>query len=44
MRGYTGRMLRVDLSSSSITVEELSEDLARAVVGGRGLGARIIFD
>ena len=44
MQGYTGKILRVDLSSSSITEEELTESRARKVLGGRGLGASIVFD
>jgi len=39
-----GKILRVDLSASSIHVEPLSEATARAFLGGRGLGAKILFD
>lgn len=42
--GYTGKILRVDLSSGRISeVPTASWDL-RAFIGGSGLGARILFD
>ena len=44
MFGYTGRLLRVDLSSAKVSVEELDPGKARKYIGGRGLGARILFD
>ena len=31
---YTGKILRVDLSTGSITTEELPMDLARQYIGG----------
>ena len=39
-----GKILRVDLSAKSMHVEPLSEATARAFLGGRGLGAKILFD
>jgi len=44
MAGYAGRLLRVDLTSGRIWDEPLDEARARKYLGGRGLGARIIFD
>ena len=44
MRGYAGRLLRVDLSSGKTWVESLDEARARRYLGGRGLGARILMD
>ena len=41
--GYTGKILNVDLSSSTISEESLPEKLLRDFIGGAGLGARIIF-
>ena len=41
--GYTGRLLRVDLSEKSIKVEELSESVLKALVGGKGLGAWLLY-
>jgi aldehyde:ferredoxin oxidoreductase len=38
-----GRILRVDLSTGQIQVEPLDEGLARSYLGGRGLGARLLF-
>ncbi|HAI86785.1 MAG TPA: aldehyde ferredoxin oxidoreductase, partial [Firmicutes bacterium] len=38
MFGHAGRVLRVDLGSSDITVERLNGALARKYVGGSGLG------
>ena len=44
MFGYSGRLLRVDLSSGASRVESLDETKARRYLGGRGLGARILVD
>ncbi len=42
--GWTGRVLRVDLSRGEIRVEPLRTDWARDFIGGRGLGARYFFE
>ncbi len=44
MNGYTGEMLRINLSSESIKTEELDMDLAEQFLGGRGLGVKILYD
>lgn len=44
MSGYIGKILRVDLTAHDIRDEPLDEDVARAFVGGSGLGARIVYD
>ncbi len=41
---YMGKMLRVNLTSGSITTEETPMDLAKLYIGGRGLGSRILID
>ena len=41
---YTGKVLFVDLSSSIIKEENLSEQLYREYIGGTGLGVRILFE
>ncbi|HID86824.1 MAG TPA: hypothetical protein EYP55_05525 [Anaerolineae bacterium] len=43
MFGYAGRILRVDLSTGEIGVEELEEADARKYVGGTGLGAKFLY-
>ena len=44
-KGYTGKVLRVDLKTKSITTQELpSEKILRSYVGGLGLGLRILYD
>lgn len=42
--GYLGRVLRVDLSSEKITVEQLDESILRKFIGGAGLGAKYLYD
>ena len=42
--GWTGRILRVDLSRGTIRREPLHLDWARDYVGGRGLGARYLYE
>jgi aldehyde:ferredoxin oxidoreductase len=44
MLGYMGKILRVDLSDGRMTEQPLEEPVARAFLGGRGLGAKILFD
>ncbi|MGB9301674.1 MAG: aldehyde ferredoxin oxidoreductase N-terminal domain-containing protein, partial [Anaerolineae bacterium] len=38
-KGYTGRILHVDLTEGSLEVEEPDETLFRKYMGGSGLGA-----
>jgi aldehyde:ferredoxin oxidoreductase len=44
MKGYTGKLLRIDLNERKIAVEKITEKLAREYLGGRGWGAKILFD
>jgi len=44
MFGYIGKILRVNLTNSKITEDDLSEDLARKYLGGKALSAKILFD
>ena len=44
MKGYGGRVLFVDLSSGATRVEALAESTARALLGGNGLAARLLYD
>ena len=44
MYGYVGKMLRVDLSSSKISVEELAPSFVEKWVGGVGFGAKYLYD
>lgn len=42
--GYMGRILNVDLSSGKIEEEPLDEALCRDLVGGYGIGAKLLLD
>jgi aldehyde:ferredoxin oxidoreductase len=42
--GYTGKLLRVDLTRRSTSLEEVDSDTLRKYIGGSGLGARILYD
>ncbi len=44
MNGWIGKILRVDLTNQSYTVEDLDEGLAKDFIGGRGLATKIFFD
>lgn len=44
MKGYAGKILRVDLSNEHIEFQNLDESLAKKFIGGSGLGAKILFD
>ncbi len=43
-KGYTGKVLRVDLTKKRFSTEPLREDAAKSFIGGRGLGAKYLFD
>lgn len=38
------RLMRIDLSSSSVREEDIPSDVAESFVGGRGFGARYVYD
>lgn len=42
--GYTGKVLRVNLSTKEISVEELPEQMAKDFIGGAGFGVKYLFD
>jgi aldehyde:ferredoxin oxidoreductase len=44
MGGWRGKILRVNLTKGTSQVEALDPKLARAYIGGRGLGSKILFD
>ena len=44
MKGYGGRLLFVDLTTGASRIESLAEDTARALLGGNGLAARLLYD
>ena len=44
MKGWIGKLLRVDLTKGEWKVEELDQKLAAKFIGGRGLGSKILFD
>jgi hypothetical protein len=42
--GFHGQVLRVDLSSGDIQTQPLDEAIALKFLGGRGYGAKILYD
>lgn len=44
MKGYMGKILRIDLKNSAIWHEPLEERKARMFIGGSGLGAKYLLD
>jgi len=44
MYGWTGTLLRVDLSSGQISREQTDETLRRNFLGGRGVNSRLLYD
>lgn len=42
--GYAGKILEVDLTTATLSEAELEPTLAREYMGGKGFGARILFD
>jgi aldehyde:ferredoxin oxidoreductase len=44
MNGYAGKVAFVDLTSGRVTKESLPEKVYRSVIGGVGLGAKILYE
>ena len=44
MRGYTGKVLFIDLTKKSRTVREIPERICRTLIGGKGLGIKLLMD
>lgn len=44
MYGWTGKLLRVNLSKSKAVVQEYGADMAKNFLGGRGFAAKILWD
>ena len=44
LKGYTGKILRLDLTLSKVTVEDLEEEWAQQFIGGSGLGAKFLYE
>ncbi len=44
MEGWTGNILNIDLTTERIETIPLDMELARQFLGGRGLGARLLWD
>jgi len=42
--GYTGKILRVDLSEGTVSIEELEQAFIEKWVGGVGFGAKYLYD
>ncbi|ASJ07673.1 tungsten-containing formaldehyde ferredoxin oxidoreductase [Thermococcus pacificus] len=44
MKGWWGRILRVDLTNNKVWVQEYPEEVAKKFIGGRGLAAWILWN
>lgn len=44
IHSYLGKILRIDISKNKISEEKLDEKDAKKFIGGKGLGAKILFD
>ena len=44
MKGWTGKILRVDLSNGSYKTEDLDPETARLFLGGHGVATKILMD
>ena len=42
--GFTGKVLRVDLTRGNVWQESLPEARYRQYIGGLGLGSRLLYD
>ncbi len=44
MKGYAGKVLRVNLSQRKIKTENLPEEMCKEYIGGKGFGAKILCE
>ena len=44
MNGWIGKILRVDLTTTKVSTEDLNSKFAADYLGGRGLGVKYFFD
>jgi aldehyde:ferredoxin oxidoreductase len=44
MKGWTGKLIRVNLTDETIKIEDLNMNDASLYLGGRGLGSKILYD
>jgi len=44
MKGYSGRILHLDMTAGKAREEELIKDVARKFIGGRGIASKILFE
>jgi len=44
MNGWAGKVLDIDLTTRAVKTYPLDEELAKQFLGGRGLGARLLWD
>ena len=44
MKGYAGKLLRVNLSNGKISKEEISDSMKRDYLGGRGFAIKLLWD
>lgn len=44
MKGWTEKLLRVNLNNKTIKIEKLNMDNAKLYIGGRGLGEKYLYD
>lgn len=44
MKGWTGKLIRVNLTEKTIKIEDTNMDDAKLYMGGRGLGSKYLYD
>jgi aldehyde:ferredoxin oxidoreductase len=44
LKGYTGSILRINLTSNKIAIQKLTKSFVRTYLGGRGFASRILYD
>ena len=44
MKGYAGKLLRVNLSKGKVSKEEIPEKMQQEFLGGRGFAVKLLWD
>jgi len=44
MKGYAGKLLRVNLSDGKVLKEDISDSMKKDFLGGRGFAVKLLWD
>jgi len=42
--GYTGKIVRIDLSNQKVCIQQIADNLIKDYIGGSGIGAKLLYE